>query len=91
MNSTLGRDAVKCTKCDVIGLVETHLRNDETIELHNYTWFGNNRKVVSKKAKKGFRGVCFLVSDELFYNFNICALNDKADDNLVAFFDPFPK
>ena len=49
-DSTLRVNAVIGSRCDIIGLVETHLRSNEIIEIKNYTWFGNNRKIGNKRA-----------------------------------------
>ena len=29
---------------DIVGVVETHLKNDETLEVAGYEWFGQNGK-----------------------------------------------
>lgn len=34
--------------CDIICLCETWLRNNDGISVPGYTWYGNNRKVISK-------------------------------------------
>ena len=42
---------------DIIGMAETHLMNDKLLEIDGYSWFGNNRKYIHIKAKKGLGGV----------------------------------
>ena len=44
---------------DIFALVEIHLRNDDIITLPNYTWFGNNRAIVNRKAIKVLVGLDF--------------------------------
>lgn len=70
------------TECDVVAVVETHLRLDEGIEIPNFIWIGNNRKSNSNKAKKGFGGVGFLISHKILDKFNVSVINNNFEDVL---------
>ena len=60
---------------DVICLIETHLHDDNKIDIPGYKYFGINRKLLNKNANRGSGGVGLLVKLELFSeNFvTICA------------------
>ena len=53
----------------LIGICETFLREDNEIHLEGYTWLGNNRKQISKRAIRGSGGVGLLVKDTVFHKF----------------------
>ena len=55
----------------MIGIAETHLRNDDILNVDGYKWFGNNRQGIHKRAKSGSGGVGFLIKDYLFEIFEI--------------------
>ena len=46
---------------DIVCLVETWLRGDETAVFDGYQWFGHNRSNLSNKAVRGSGGVGLLV------------------------------
>ena len=56
---------------DILGLAETHLIGDKGIVKTGYTWFGQNRKQLHVRAKKGSGGIGFLVKHYLFETFDI--------------------
>lgn len=64
---------------DILGIVETHLRNNDIINVDGYIWFGKNRHTLHPKAKKGSGGVGFLVKKDLMFNFNISVLDDTTE------------
>jgi len=53
---------------DLIGVCETFLRDDSEIHLEGYSWFGNNRKQVSKRAIRGSGGVGLLIRTQFSIN-----------------------
>ena len=63
----------------IICLVETHLVKDECIDLHGYTWFGNNR-TMHKRAIRGSGGVGILCNNTLLQNFSITLLDNSHED-----------
>jgi hypothetical protein len=46
---------------DILGIAESHLRNNDAIYLSGYSWFGNNRKNIHVNARSGSGGVGFLI------------------------------
>ena len=49
---TLRETLVRHLDVDILGISETHLLNDQVLSLDGFTWFGNNRKGLHRKAKK---------------------------------------
>lgn len=64
---------------DILGIAETHLVNDNMIELEGYRWFGNNRKVIHVRARTGSGGVGFLVKNELLNCFEVSILDNSSE------------
>ena len=51
---------------DIIGLAETHLRDDgNKLEFPGYKWYGHNRSEIHIRARNGFGGVGFLLKQKL--------------------------
>ena len=46
---------INCLEFDILGISETHLINDQVLDVDGFTWFGNNRKGLHKRAKKRIR------------------------------------
>ena len=65
---------------DVIGLAETHLVGTDIIEVDGYTWFGRNRKMLHKNAKKGSGGIGFLIKDNIIRDYNINQLDASGEE-----------
>ena len=38
---------------DILGIGETHLTDGHVMSINNYTWFGNNRKHIHRRARTG--------------------------------------
>ncbi len=70
-SSSFRECVVTVLEYDIIGLVETHLRIGEVICVSGYMWYGNNRIVHNKRAKKGFGGVGFLVSFDFLKHYSV--------------------
>ena len=51
---------------DIIGIAETHLLHDQSLDIEGYTWFGRNRKNIHIRAKKGSGGVDFLNQERCY-------------------------
>ena len=64
---------------DILGIAETHLVDGKGIKLNGYTWVGNNRKLIHKRAKTGSGGVGFLIKDNILQNFNVEILDDSIE------------
>ena len=63
---------------DIIGIAETHLTNNNVLELDGYKWFGNNRKNIHVRAKTGSGGVGFFIKAELLNYFDVSVLDDTS-------------
>ncbi|CAG2194034.1 unnamed protein product [Mytilus edulis] len=68
--------------CDVYGISETHLKDNEAIELDGYKWIGCNRRILSNKAWRGSGGIGFLIKNCILDNFDVDILDNSRDDIL---------
>ena len=48
-----------------------------TIAVPGYSWFGNNRKSVSKQAFQGSGGVGILIRDSVLKQYSVASISDK--------------
>lgn len=62
----------------IIGFVETHLYDDQTLDLPGYTWFGQNR-VKHINAKKGSESIGFYVKNNLVDNIKVEILDNHSE------------
>ena len=67
---------------DIVGVVESWLRKDEEVVFEGYKWFGNNRKVIHKKAVRGSGGVGVLVKESLLRSWSCEVLDNEVEDIL---------
>ena len=67
----------------MICLQETHLNGDQTVELQGYTWFGHNRDVKHRYAKRNFGGVGVLIKSWIFNEYDVETL-DRSIDGILA-------
>jgi hypothetical protein len=58
------------------------LRGDNGIDIEGYTWFGNNRKLISRKAVRGSGGVGILVRDSVLKYFTVTVV-EKGHDGIL--------
>ena len=64
-------------------LVETHLRDDESVNVYGYKTFSHNRIIRNRKAKRNFGGLCILVKESLSIRYNI-NIYDKSFDGILV-------
>lgn len=64
------------------GISETHLKDNEAIELDGYKWIGCNRRILSNKAWRGSGGIGFLIKNCILDNFDVDILDNSRDDIL---------
>lgn len=62
------------TNLDCIGLVETFLKGEEQINIPNYEFFGQNRKILKKGAKCGSGGIGVLIKKSILKSVNVKVL-----------------
>ena len=67
---------------DIVGICETHLKDNQSIHLEGYRWIGSNRQHISNKAWRGSGGIGFLIRNSVFNNFDIDILDNSRDDIL---------
>ena len=58
--STSKLNIIANSGADIICLVETHLKNNQTITLDGFTWLGHNRLKLHNNAVRGSGGVGIL-------------------------------
>ena len=58
---------IKSLELDLIGVCETFLRGNNELQLDGYTWLGNNRKALSKRAIRGSGGVGLFIIGTLYF------------------------
>ena len=72
------KELLQSIETDIIGLCETHLRNEEGLsDLVNYYWTGQNRTQMSANAVKGSGGVGFLIKKSILSLFNVEVLDSS--------------
>ena len=49
-NDELRREIINNLNCDLIGISKSHLVDNETIQIQNYTWMKKNRRNVNKAS-----------------------------------------
>ena len=70
---------IKSLELDLIGVSETFLRGNNELQLDGYTWLGNNRRALSKRAIRGSGGVGLFIRDSLFLKYSVSILDSKSD------------
>ncbi|XP_071102383.1 uncharacterized protein [Haliotis cracherodii] len=69
-------------ECDIFGVCETFLKNGSKLNVDGFTWYGNNRKNINKRAKRGSGGVGVFVKKTLTSDFIVEVLDDSDEDIL---------
>ena len=65
---------IKALDLDIVCLCETFLRDDMSISIEGYRWFGNNRKSISKRARRGSGGVGILIKESILSQYDIVTI-----------------
>ena len=60
------------------------LRGNDELHLDGYTWLGNNRKELSKRAIRDSGGVGLFIRDSLFLNYSVGITDNKTEGILWA-------
>lgn len=82
-NHALREEFIHCIDADVISICETHLTNNDVINIDSYTWFGFNRQDIHRNAPKGSGGVGLLVRNSLLDVYS-AEIVDKQFDGILA-------
>ena len=64
---------------DIIGISETHLKDNNNIDFEGYTWFSNNRSNTHINAWSGSGGVAFLIRNSLLDTFDISICDNSKE------------
>ena len=67
---------------DIIGLAETHLRDDNVPFIEGFSAFTHNRKHLHRRARVGSGGVCLLIKSCLLEQFTVSILDSSVEDIL---------
>lgn len=67
---------------DIVGVAETFLRLNQSLDLNGYTWFGSNRTEIHHRALRASGGVGFLIKNWIVEAFQITVL-DKSFDGIL--------
>ena len=70
------------SNCDIFCIVETFLKNKDTLYVSGYTYYTQNRLNINKRAKRGSRGVGVFIRHALFNQFSVFVLYDNVEDIL---------
>ena len=82
-NSELREKIASYRKSDIISINETHLRDDEKINISctsGYKWVGHNRSKQHIRARKGFGGVGLFVKLSVYENYRVTVEFNEYDD-----------
>ena len=60
------KESLEALDLDVIGIAETHLLQNNYIDVEGLKWYGNNRKQIHIRAPKGSGWVGIFVKNVLF-------------------------
>ena len=63
----------------IIGTAETHLKAGDVLQLDDYKWYGNNRKNIHVRARKGSGGVGFFIRDDIANSFDVSILDNTRE------------
>ena len=55
------------------------MTDGHVMSINNYTWFGNNRKHIHRRARTGSGGVGLLVRDSFIERYDIDIVNNEHD------------
>ena len=82
-NSDLRVSFIRAIDADVITVCETHLAENNVIEVDGYTWYGYNRTVIHRKAPKPSGGVGLLVRKGIFDQYDVVVV-DRSYEGIIA-------
>ena len=64
---------------DIFSLNETHLGENQVINVQGYTWKGFNRTCIHKDAPKASGGVGFLIEDQILQEYSFETVHRSCD------------
>ena len=71
-NEKLRQELIKGSECELIGVMETHLKENESIKVEGYCWYGKNRMT---NVNKGSGGMGILVKDDILGSYTVGELS----------------
>lgn len=82
-NHNLREAILNSLNADIITICETHLRDQEVIDINGYSWYGHNRTDIHRNAPKGSGGVGIFIKQCLFNCYNIEVI-DKSFEGILT-------
>jgi hypothetical protein len=82
--NTLREHFKRSIDADIISICETHLLDNEVINVNSYTWFGFNRLEIHRNAPKGSGGVGLLLRNSLPETHNVKVVDTSYDGILIV-------
>ena len=68
--------------CDIFCVVETFLKNKDTLYVPGFKYYAHNRVNINRRAKRSSGGVGIFIRNELLDLFSVCVLDDTVEDIL---------
>ena len=62
---------------DLIGIAETHLLNESTLDLPGFVWYGHNRTNIHVKAKRDSDGVGFFIKHNILNAYTVSVVDNS--------------
>ena len=81
-NKLFREQVVVFSNFDIFYVLETFLKNKETLKIDVYTFYGQNRGTLHKRAKCGSGGVGIFVRNHSLNTFTVAILDDTVEDIL---------
>ena len=69
-------------KPDIICVAETWLKVEDVASFDGYTWFGQNRRSISRRAVRGSGGVGVFFCNAILNNWTVSVLDSETEDIL---------
>ena len=82
-NKEIRAKVIEAQNADVCILIETHLYDDQKVTVNGYKCFPHNRSLTHVNARRNYGGVCVLVKNMLFNEYNVEVV-DKSYDGILA-------
>ena len=83
INSKFRQSVIEKCSFEVIGITESQLLGVNVIDIPGYSWYGNNRKIISKRARRGLGGVGILVKDTLLSSYSVLSILDSQFEGIL--------
>ena len=83
-NKLLRMKIIEGENPDICTLIETHLKNDEEIDISGYKSYTCNRKLINKRSKRNFGGLCILIKNCIFAKYYVHVCEIDYENSIIA-------